>query len=382
MGSGAADLELQYRGGWTIQHTTGPDDWNRVAVRGDSRIEQGGRTYGQLLAGLDRIDGRPVLGDFIAGLQAGLSQEEASKPLPFGPDGEPLPAGAAPEPDYSTGRLPPWAYRSANRAANNYIDARNEANDLIRKKEPRAATARVKALESFKDYQATMNDLAEEHGQEAVDKWAWGTTHGEELKEGPTHLDSLPSPAAADAPEPDPVEEGDPETLISGPMGIGMVALYDVWWVRHMREDLNDPDDIRSRQNELARVELLHYLDSRNPDPKSFWGSSSQIPPKARATWSGLWSLHDRAKLQDLEVIKGKLEPFQAVYDWFQKVFQDGAEKYAKEAGEKGMAEALRLTGNVVGATALPPPAAPPAAECSLPLPGRAIQRSLFDEAF
>ena len=126
MGSGAADLELQYRGGWTIQHTTGPDDWNRVAVRGDSRIEQGGRTYGQLLAGLDRIDGRPVLGDFIAGLQAGLSQE-SSKPLPFGPDGEPLPAGAAPEPpDYSTGRLPPWAYRSANRAANNYIDARNE----------------------------------------------------------------------------------------------------------------------------------------------------------------------------------------------------------------------------------------------------------------
>ena len=128
-------------------------------------------------------------------------------------------------------------------------------------------------------------------------------------------------------------------------------------------------------------MELLHYLDSRNPDPKSFWGSSSQIPPKARATWSGLWSLHDRAKLQDLEVIKGKLEPFQAVYDWFQKVFHDGAEKYATEAGEKGMAEALRLTGKVAGVTALEPPA-PPAAECALPLPGRAIQRSLFDEAF
>jgi hypothetical protein len=43
-------------------------------------------------------DGRKVLTDYIAGLQAGLSQEEASKPLPFGPDGEPLPAGATPEP--------------------------------------------------------------------------------------------------------------------------------------------------------------------------------------------------------------------------------------------------------------------------------------------
>lgn len=152
------------------------------------------------------------------------------------------------------------------------------------------------------------------------------------------------------------VEEDNGETLIPGPMGIGMVSMDDVWWVEAMRKELNDPKDIRSRRNELARVELLHYLDSRNPDPKSCWGSSSHVPPKARTTWSGLWSLYNRARLQDLEAIEDNLAPYRAVYEWFQKVFRDGAERYAKEAGEKGMAEARRLS----GMDALPPTTKPP----------------------
>jgi hypothetical protein len=72
-------------------------DWARTATRGQLRIVQGERTHLAFLNALDRIDGRKVLADFIAGLEAGLSQEEASRPRPFGPDGELLPAGAAPE---------------------------------------------------------------------------------------------------------------------------------------------------------------------------------------------------------------------------------------------------------------------------------------------
>jgi hypothetical protein len=96
----AKTLPFQYRGGWAGQQTWSDAEarWVHVAIKGDRRVEQGARTYEQLLNALDRIDGRKVLTDYIAGLQAGLSQEEASKPLPFGSDGEPMPAGAAPEP--------------------------------------------------------------------------------------------------------------------------------------------------------------------------------------------------------------------------------------------------------------------------------------------
>jgi hypothetical protein len=96
----AKTLPFQYRGGWAGLQTWSDAEarWVHVAINGDQRVEQGARTYEQLLNALDRIDGRKVLTDYIAGLQAGLSQEEASKPLPFGPDGEPLPAGATPEP--------------------------------------------------------------------------------------------------------------------------------------------------------------------------------------------------------------------------------------------------------------------------------------------
>ena len=94
----AKTLPFQYRGGWSGQQTWSDAEarWVHVAIKGDQRVEQGARTYEQLLNALDRIDGRKVLTDYIAGLQAGLSQEEASQPLPFGPDGEPLPAGAVP----------------------------------------------------------------------------------------------------------------------------------------------------------------------------------------------------------------------------------------------------------------------------------------------
>ncbi len=102
-------VETQYRGGWTIHHDwhtseerPGPDGFDRVAVRGERRIEQGARSYVQLLDALDRIDGRKVTTDFIGGLQLGKTAQEASVPIPFGPDGEPLPdasgAPAAPEP--------------------------------------------------------------------------------------------------------------------------------------------------------------------------------------------------------------------------------------------------------------------------------------------
>jgi hypothetical protein len=92
-------MEFQYRGGWTGQQTWSVPEgrWVAVAVKGARRVEQGQRTRGQLLDALDRLDGRSCFADFIAGIQAGLTGEEAKKPLPFGPDGEPLPAGAAPE---------------------------------------------------------------------------------------------------------------------------------------------------------------------------------------------------------------------------------------------------------------------------------------------
>ena len=108
----AAQVDLQYSGGWTLQHTPGPKGWDRVAVRGDRRIEQGRRTYEQFLAALDRIDGRKVLTDYIAGLQAGLSQEGASKPLPFGLDGEPLPAAAIPVAQIRTAPMLPCTERA------------------------------------------------------------------------------------------------------------------------------------------------------------------------------------------------------------------------------------------------------------------------------
>ena len=96
-------VEMQYRGGWTVQQTwrtslerPGPDGFDRVAVRGETRIEQGTRTFEQLLNALDRIDGRKVCTDFITGLRAGKTPAEASIPVPFGPDGEPLPETSLP----------------------------------------------------------------------------------------------------------------------------------------------------------------------------------------------------------------------------------------------------------------------------------------------
>ena len=90
-------VEIQYRGGWVIQQTwrtsldrPGPDGYDRVAVRGQVRIEQGDRTFEKFLDGLDRIDGRKVLADFLTGLHAGKTSAQASIPVPFGPDGEPL----------------------------------------------------------------------------------------------------------------------------------------------------------------------------------------------------------------------------------------------------------------------------------------------------
>ena len=76
--------EGRYRGGWLLQETWKPStkpgggDWSRVALRDDLRIEQGLMTYQLFLEALDRIDGRAVLADYIAGLQAGKSAEEAS----------------------------------------------------------------------------------------------------------------------------------------------------------------------------------------------------------------------------------------------------------------------------------------------------------------
>jgi hypothetical protein len=92
-----------YRGGWTGHQTMrstedrpGADCWDRVAIKGDLRIEQGTRTHLEFLDALDRIDGRPVLADLIRGLEAGLSREDAALPVPFGPDGDPLPVPSAP----------------------------------------------------------------------------------------------------------------------------------------------------------------------------------------------------------------------------------------------------------------------------------------------
>jgi len=257
----ATHLAGPWRGGWhlAMDWDAARGDWARTATRGQLRIVQGERTHEAFLNALDRIDGRKVLADYIDGLQAGLSQEEASQPLPFGPDGEPL----------------------------------------------------------------IVTELA---------------------------------------PEPDPVEEGDPETLVPGPMGIGTVALVDVWWVRHMRADLNDPEDIRSRQNELARVELLNYLAARHPQPESPWGS--QIPPQHQATWAGMWSIYDAARLQDLETLQDQLAPYPAVYAWFHRSWSEGAKTQAAEAGPAGMATARALLG-----IQDPVPAPAP----------RWVQQSLFD---
>lgn len=87
---------FQYRGGWAGTETwsVAENRWIRTVAKGGHRVEQGARTFEQLLDALDRIDGRPVMRDFINGLQAGMTAEEASVPVPFGPDGEPLPSGA------------------------------------------------------------------------------------------------------------------------------------------------------------------------------------------------------------------------------------------------------------------------------------------------
>jgi len=93
----AKTLDFQYRGGWGGQQTWSDSEarWVRVAIKGDRRVEQGALSFEHFLDALDRIDGRPVMRDFLAGLEAGLSQEDASRPLPFGADGEPLPTAPA-----------------------------------------------------------------------------------------------------------------------------------------------------------------------------------------------------------------------------------------------------------------------------------------------
>lgn len=89
---------FQYRGGWAGTETWSDqeDRWIRTVTKGGHQVDQGTRTYEQLLDALDRIDGRPVMRDFINGLLAGMTAAEASVPVPFGPDGAPLPAGFAP----------------------------------------------------------------------------------------------------------------------------------------------------------------------------------------------------------------------------------------------------------------------------------------------
>lgn len=91
-------VNLQYRGGWTLEHTLVLGDWARVAVKGEKRIHQGGRSVHELLDCLDRLDGRGCFTDFIAGIRDGLTKDEASVPLAFGPDGDALPRGSAPAP--------------------------------------------------------------------------------------------------------------------------------------------------------------------------------------------------------------------------------------------------------------------------------------------
>ena len=91
-------LDFQYRGGWVGTQTwsTQEDRWVRVVNKAGRRVEQGPRTFEKLLDALDRIDGRPVMRDFINGLQAGMTAAEASVPVPYGPDGSPRPAGTEP----------------------------------------------------------------------------------------------------------------------------------------------------------------------------------------------------------------------------------------------------------------------------------------------
>ena len=91
---------FQYRGGWAGTQTwsDADDRWIRVVAKDGRRVEQGARTFEQLLDALDRLDGRPVMRDFINGLQAGMTAAEASVPLRFGPEGDPLSVSEAPAP--------------------------------------------------------------------------------------------------------------------------------------------------------------------------------------------------------------------------------------------------------------------------------------------
>jgi hypothetical protein len=81
-------LETPHDGGWTVQQTwrtseerPGPDGFDRVAVRGNERIEQGARTFEQFLRDLAR---------------GGNPSGEPSSPVPFisGPGPGPRPASA------------------------------------------------------------------------------------------------------------------------------------------------------------------------------------------------------------------------------------------------------------------------------------------------
>jgi hypothetical protein len=85
-------VETQYRK-WTLQQTWNDEamQWDRVAVQGELRVEQGKMTYHQFVVAMDRLDGRDCCEDFLDR----LTPEDAPK-RPWNQGGVPCMNSAKP----------------------------------------------------------------------------------------------------------------------------------------------------------------------------------------------------------------------------------------------------------------------------------------------